>query len=379
MKPKSALKRLQLKRIAPPVLVLVVLCCAGLAGANPTVSGVAGQQVTERDGQHDFDFIFGRWKIHLKRRGSAAGAADKWSEFEGYGLYRKIWDGRANLNEFEADSPDGHVEGLTLRTYNPKTHQWSLYWASSRDGILAEPQVGEFHDGLGEFYALDTIAGKSVFVRYVWSKITANSVHFEQALSADGGRTWDVNWISDMSREPEPPANTGPGTQAGPTVRPTQERNFDFDPLLGSWEYRLRRRTHPLTGSTNWVQYGGSGVCYKLWDGGAQLDTVLLNGASGPIEGLTLRLYDPQSHQWRLYWANSKDGIVAAPQIGQFTNGHGEFYAQDTLDDRSILVKFDWTELKSAAPHFEQSFSADGGKTWEVNWITDQTRQTAPR
>jgi hypothetical protein len=381
MKPTSAPERSQLKRIAPPVLVLVVLCSAGLAGATPAVSGVPGQQATERDGQHDFDFIFGRWKIHLKRRRSSAGAAESWSEFEGYGVYRKIWDGRANLNEFEANSPDGHIEGLTLRTYNPKTRQWSLYWASSRDGILAEPQAGKFHDGVGEFYAFDTIDGKSVFVRYVWSKITASSVHFEQAFSADGGKTWDVNWISDMSREPEPPPNTSPTKQARRTgaAPPVQERTYDFDPLLGRWKYRLRRRTNPLTGSTNWVQFTGTGVCYKLWDGRAQLDTVLLNGASGAIEGLTLRLFDPQSRQWRLYWANSEDGTVAAPQIGQFTKEHGEFYAQDVLDDRSILIKFDWTQLNSASPHFEQSFSADGGKTWEVNWITDQTRQSAPR
>src|ERR1700729_83431 len=175
------------------VIALVALFSVGLVTANTPAAGVAGQTATERDGLHDFDFIFGHWKIHLKRRAPSANGANTWIEFDGYGLYRKIWDGRANLNEFEADSPSGHIEGLTLRTYNPKTRQWSLYWASSRDGILAEPQVGQFHDGVGEFYAQDKIDGKSVFVRYVWSKITANSVHFEQAFSDDGGKTWDVN------------------------------------------------------------------------------------------------------------------------------------------------------------------------------------------
>src|ERR1700689_157195 len=148
----------------------------------------------------------------------------------------------------------------------------------------------------------------------------------------------------------------------------------DFDPLLGSWKFRLRRRTNPLTGSTTWVDLGGTGVCYKLWNGRAQLDTVELDGSTGHIEGLTLRLFNPQTHQWRLYWANSKDGIVVVPQIGQFKTGHGEFYAQDDLDRKIIFVRFDWTKLGTASPHFEQSFSNDGGKTWEVNWITDQTR-----
>jgi len=373
----SGMQRPQLSGIVPLVIALLVLGGAGPARADTAATGVQGPSASGRDGQHDFDFIFGRWKIHLKRRAPAAGAAETWTEFDGYGVYRKIWDGRANLNEFEADSQGAHIEGLTLRTYNPKTRQWSLYWASSRDGILAEPQVGQFHDGVGEFYALDSIDGKSIFVRYVWSKITANSVHFEQAFSEDGGRTWDVNWISDMTREADTSANTHAARSAG-SPSPVQDGARDFEPLLGSWKFDLKRRTHPLTGSTAWVELTGTGVCYPLWNGRAQLDTVLLNGASGTIEGLTLRLYNPQSQEWRLYWANSKDGVVVVPQIGQFKNGHGEFYAQDTLDDRSIFVKFDWTGLATASPHFEQSFSADGGKTWEVNWITDQTRQDRP-
>jgi hypothetical protein len=156
----------------------------------------------------------------------------------------------------------------------------------------------------------------------------------------------------------------------------TAERGgqHDFDPLLGSWKYHLKRRLHPLTGSTTWVEYEGTGVCYKVWDGRAELETVELDGPTGHIEGLTLRTYNPQSHQWGLYWANSKDGKVVPPQIGEFKDGRGEFYAQDTLDGKSIFVRFVWTGMKTNSPHFEQSFSDDGGKTWEANWITDQTR-----
>jgi hypothetical protein len=90
--------------------------------------------------------------------------------------------------------------------------------------------------------------------------------------------------------------------------------------------------------------------------------------------GLTLRTYDPQTHQWYLYWANSRDGIVAVPQVGQFKNGVGQFLAQDTFDGKAVLVRYVWSATTSASPRFEQSFSADGGKTWEVNWITDQSR-----
>jgi len=341
----------------------------------------AAADAAQRDGQHDFDFIFGRWKIHMKRRSRAARGADTWTEFDGYSVYHSIWDGRANLNEFEADGPSGHIEGLTLRTYNPHTHQWSLHWASSRNGILAPPQVGQFRDGRGEFYAQDVLGGRSVFVRYVWSKMTADSARFEQAFSSDGGRSWDVNWISDMRRMADTSGGgSGAGDAHGAAADPeaiqgsAHDGQRDFEPLLGSWKYHLQRRLNPLTGSSQWVDLVGTGVCYPLWGGRAELDTFLAHGTSGRIEGLTLRLYDPKTRQWRLYWANSKDGVVAVPQIGAFKDGHGEFYAQDTLNEKSILVRFDWTALTTSSPHFEQSFSADGGKTWEVNWITDQTR-----
>ena len=150
---------------------------------------------------------------------------------------------------------------------------------------------------------------------------------------------------------------------------------YDFDPLIGSWKYHLRRRLNPLTGSNKWVEFDGTGVCYKVWSGGAQLDTILVDGPGGHIEGLTLRTFNPQSHQWSLYWVNRKDGFVnGPPQIGEFKNGRGEFYAQDTVNGRAILIRYVWTDLTTNSPHFEQSYSDDGGKTWEVNWITDQTR-----
>jgi len=153
-----------------------------------------------------------------------------------------------------------------------------------------------------------------------------------------------------------------------------RDGQHDFDPLLGSWKYHLKRRLHPLTGSNTWVDLEGTGVCYKIWDGRAQLDTIEVDGPTGHIEGLTLRLYDPQAHQWRLYWANSKIGKLDPPQIGEFKDGRGQFFAQDVINGKAILIRFDWTNLNTSTPHFEQSFSDDGGKTWEVNWITDQMR-----
>ena len=355
-------------------LIIALWSSSVLGHPNP---GTENRIDAGRDGQHDFDFIFGRWKIHTKTR---AHGSNKWTDYNGIGTYKRIWDGRAVLNEFETDGQAGHIEGLGLHTYNPKAHQWNLYWVDSGEGILGVPLVGEFKDGLGEFYAQDNIDGRTMYVSYVWSKMTKSSAHFEESLSDDGGKTWEAIWVSDLARTEDssadesgdsPLVTSGKSTSEGAGVETPGQ--LDFDPLAGKWDFHLKRRLNPLTGSNAWVELAGTGVCYRVWNGHGQLDTVELDGSSGHIEGLTLRVFNPQSHQWRLYWANSKDGIVVPPQIGQFKNGHGEFYAQDMLNGKIIFVKYDWTNLKSNSPHFEQSFSGDGGKTWEVNWVTNQT------
>jgi hypothetical protein len=183
-------------------LVVVLQPLQGLAQENSDAAKTSVQPApTERDGQHDFDFEVGSWKIHLKRLQHPLTGSTAWVEFDGTSVTRKVWDGRADLEEFETDSPAaGHIEGLTLRLYNPQFHQWNLYWANSKGGPIFPPQIGEFKNGRGEFYGQDTLNGKSIFIRFVWSNTTTNTPHFEQSFSDDGGKTWEVNWITDQTR-----------------------------------------------------------------------------------------------------------------------------------------------------------------------------------
>jgi hypothetical protein len=155
------------------------------------------------DGQHDFDFEIGTWKIHLKRLLHPLTGSTTWVEFDGTSVTRKLWDGRANIEQFETDGSAGHIEGLTLRLYHPDSHQWYLYWANGKDGVLGVPTIGEFKNGRGEFYDQEPFNGRVILVRYIWSDITANSAHFEQSFSDDGGKTWEVNWITNQTRVPD--------------------------------------------------------------------------------------------------------------------------------------------------------------------------------
>jgi hypothetical protein len=153
-----------------------------------------------RDGQHDFDFSIGSWKTHITRLQKPLSGSTTWIKMEGTKTEHKIWNGRGHLEEIEADGPTGRMEGLTLFLYNPKAHQWSQTFASSRDGTLGSPLIGTFKNGRGELFGQDTFNDKTILVRAIWSDITQDSHKFEQAFSVDGGKTWETNFIALLTR-----------------------------------------------------------------------------------------------------------------------------------------------------------------------------------
>lgn len=153
-----------------------------------------------RDGRTDFDFFVGTWRIRHRRLTERLKGADSWEEFEGTSVARRVLDGLGNFDEITMDRAAGRVHGITLRLYDPTSWQWSIHWADSVHGTLDTPMVGGFADGRGEFYAQEPFEGKRVLSRFIWSNITATSCRWEQALSADGGKTWETNWIMEFER-----------------------------------------------------------------------------------------------------------------------------------------------------------------------------------
>lgn len=153
-----------------------------------------------------------------------------------------------------------------------------------------------------------------------------------------------------------------------------RDGQHDFDFEIGTWKTNLRRLQRPLSGSTTWVEYEGTSVVSKVLDGRANLVELKVDGPAGRLEGLSLRLYNPQSRQWSLNYANINSGTLTTPSIGEFKDGRGEFYNQDTYNGRAILVRFVIIKITHDQYRFEQSFSEDGGKTWELNWIATDTR-----
>lgn len=182
-------------------LVIALNPLQGFAQSKSHVPATRVQPIpTELAGQNDFDFEIGTWKAHLSRLLNPLTGSTTWTEYEGTSVVRKVWDGRANLGELEIDGPSGHIEGLSLRLFNPQSRQWNILWANSKDGMIGPAMVGGFKNGRGEFYNQETLDGRAIFVRFVFSDITATSFRLEQAFSNDGGKTWEVNWIAKFTR-----------------------------------------------------------------------------------------------------------------------------------------------------------------------------------
>lgn len=186
-----------------PVLLLQAAATYEAAGTPPDRHSVVppGVQASmPTDGSRDFDFEHGSWTARVSRLLNPLTGSTEWVEYEGTSVVRPVWGGRANLGELEVEGPDGRIQGLSLRLYDPGSGEWRISWANSRTGVLDPPMIGGFSDGRGEFYNQELFNGRAIFVRFIFSDITPNSFRLEQAFSDDGGRSWEPNWIATFTR-----------------------------------------------------------------------------------------------------------------------------------------------------------------------------------
>jgi hypothetical protein len=170
-----------------------------LSTVTMLLAGAAFATQAADDGARGFDFQRGEWKVHHKVKRPDQ---PDWLEFDGSCRNRGLIDGTANVEEHTFLRPMGVTYGIAMRSYDAKSGQWAIWWIDSRDphGTLDPPVKGRFENGVGTFYSDYVADGKPMRVRYVWSGITHQSAHWEQASSADGGKTWDTNWIMQFER-----------------------------------------------------------------------------------------------------------------------------------------------------------------------------------
>lgn len=192
-----------MKRLALTFVAMSALQSSpGVAQQSSTGSETAVMPAA-RDGSHDFDFLIGDWKAHVRRLPKRLQGSNEWVVYDGISNHKKLLDSNANFEEFDVYNAQTHarIKAQTLRLYNPETHQWSIYLVDVDKGTLDLPPVrGQFNGKRGEFYDQDFFDSRAIYVRYVWLDISPKSARMEQSWSADGGQTWEVNWICELSR-----------------------------------------------------------------------------------------------------------------------------------------------------------------------------------
>jgi hypothetical protein len=143
----------------------------------------------------------------------------------------------------------------------------------------------------------------------------------------------------------------------------------DFDFFVGKWKVHNRKLNRRLADCDEWTEFEALSECRKILNGFGNIDSFNTNFDGKAFEGMTLRLFNPNTKLWSIYWADSNVVVLDVPQIGLFENGIGEFYARDIFEEKPIIVKFKWDATDTNTPVWSQAFSADEGKTWEWNWF----------
>ncbi len=149
-------------------------------------------------GSSDLDFFIGEWRVDNRRLKTLFAGADDWDDFSGTAVAYKVMAGAGLVDEMHLPARD--IDGMSLHLFDPASGDWSSYWVNAADGRLQPPTTGRFADGRGDFRGSDTHDGRPIAVHYVWSAITPSSFRWEQAFSADRGRSFETNWIMDFTR-----------------------------------------------------------------------------------------------------------------------------------------------------------------------------------
>ncbi len=176
-------------------LMLVATAVSGDASPSPVSPSLVSQ--TAADGQRDFDWEIGSWRSTVRVLAEPLSeSADVWLQFAGTSVVRPLMDRRADALEFQVSGPNGSINALNLRLYEPQAQRWSLTFINMRDGLLTPAVYGGFRNGVGEFHGDDQLGGRPIKVRFLITRPSPDEARFEQAFSADGGTTWETNWMA---------------------------------------------------------------------------------------------------------------------------------------------------------------------------------------
>jgi len=337
---------------------------AGLLGSAAAGAQAGGAPSAHA---HDWDWLIGNWDVWHRRLKDRLAGSTQWEEFPGESALWLALDGLATIDDNIVEIPSGTYRGLTVRAFDPASGTWAIWWVDGRNPTSIEAPVrGGFAGGSGVFQGPDTLRGMPILARFRWLDIYGRRPHWEQAFSPDGGATWEVNWENFFTR-----------TAAAPTQLPLQAgypRDFDF--LHGRWLVRHRRLRHRLAASSEWESFHGTLVNWPVLGGAGNIGDNLFGRDTGPHRGIGMRTFDATRGEWLSWWLDGRAPSGFAPPLrGRFAQGVGTFDGDDVLDGRPVKTQVRWSRITRDSARWEQAMSADGGMTWETNWVSDFVRR----
>lgn len=340
-------------------LTLLFLAMTRFSIAAPTESAGA----VAADGAHDFDFLFATFHVANRVLEKRLVGSTEWTTFEATNTARPLLGGLGNIDEYRPKTWRPGYVGSALRLFNPKTKRWSIYWMDSKRGVIDPPVIGAFRDNVGIFEGEDEWGGRPIRVRFTWTRLSPNAARWEQAFSADEGKTWETNWIMEMTRN-------GAARQGGSTSTTSlnsTEGARDFDFLLG--ESRIVHRILGSQSNPSEEQTGFEEIAFgsPILDGLGVINEFRPQKEKPGYRRVALQLFNPVAQTWSLVSADSQRGVLEPALAGSFHGQVGVFEGRRTYQGNLVTVRCRYTRLGQNFGQAEQAFSVDQGKTWETN------------
>jgi hypothetical protein len=331
------------------------LASAACAFGAPQI--VRSAAATPRDPAKDWDWLTGNWNVHHERLRDRLVGSTTWDSFEGKSAFWHTLGGLGNVDDDLLYLPTGTYRAFSARTFDPATKQWAIWWLDGRTaGALDPPVRGGFNGTEGEFFGDDVHKGTPVIVRFRWHETASPRPWWDQALSTDGRKTWEVNWRNYFTRTA---AAATPIPLEGPEDPAAQDWKF----IAGTWRVKNRRRK----ADGSWEEFTSELVNRPVMGGLGNVGDNVFHAPGGTYRGMSLRAYDVSAKLWRSWWVDGRTPTdIGAPLSGAFENGIGTL----TVDGARSL----WSRTDTGTPRWEQAVSKNGA--WETNWIADFERVT---
>ena len=339
---------------------------ATLAG-SAFACGLPLLAAADADPGKDWQWLTGNWDVRHSRLKERLAGSNDWQEFGGKSAFWITMGGLGNLDDNIVELPAGTYRGLSLRTFDPKTRRWAIWWLDGRNPTYIDPPVlGAFAGTEAEFFGRDTFKDQPILVRFRWHEVLGKQPWWDQAYSTDNGASWEINWRNYFTR-------TATAATPLPSL-PDAPRDWDF--LIGRWRVKHRRLRQRLSGNSDWDTFGGTCVNWPVLGGHGNADDNVMDLPSGTIRGMGLCARDSGNGDWLSWWIDSRNPSVIGPPLrGRFADGIGTFVGAEELDGRRVLTRVQWSKITANSVRWEQASSADGGRQWETNWISEFTRQ----